>query len=64
MELIKGRKTKGQEARNEEKLRFPAAEETWEVSCGPRKSDKSQLPTSNRREWGFVLGGWELEVGN
>ena len=33
MELIKGRKTSRDETRNEQKFRFPATEEIWEVSC-------------------------------
>jgi hypothetical protein len=34
MRLIKGRKAKCEESRDEDKFRFPAAQETWEVSCG------------------------------
>jgi hypothetical protein len=33
MRLIKGRKAKREEPRDEERFRFPAVEETWEVSC-------------------------------
>jgi hypothetical protein len=33
MRLIKGRKAKREEPRNEERFRFPAIQETWEVSC-------------------------------
>ncbi len=33
MELIKGRQTSRVETRNEQKFRFPATEEIWEVSC-------------------------------
>ncbi len=33
MELIKGRKTSREDTRNEQKFRFPATEEVWEVSC-------------------------------
>ena len=33
MRLIKGRKAKREEPRNEERFRFPAVQEPWEVSC-------------------------------
>jgi len=33
MRLIKGRKSKREEPRNEERFRFPAVQEPWEVSC-------------------------------
>jgi hypothetical protein len=33
MELIKGRKSRRVDTRNEEKFRFPPTEEIWEISC-------------------------------
>ena len=33
MRLIKGRRAKREEPRNEERFRSPAVEEAWEVSC-------------------------------
>ena len=33
MRLIKGRKAKREEPQNEERFRFPAVQEPWEVSC-------------------------------
>ncbi len=43
MELIKGRKTSRDETRHEQKFRFPATEEIWEVSCvEDREWDRQQ----------------------
>jgi hypothetical protein len=42
MQLIKGRKTGREETRNEQKFRFPATEEIWEVSCDEGQCDQQQ----------------------
>ena len=34
MELIKGRKTRRNDTRNEQMFRSPATEQIWEVACG------------------------------
>jgi hypothetical protein len=63
MELVKGRKAKRQERRDEEQFRFPAVQEMWEVSCGPTRTSNSQLPNSNRQGAILEVGNWKLEVG-
>jgi hypothetical protein len=42
MELISGRKAKREEPQNEEKFRFPALDEPWEVSCSVQEEWESQ----------------------
>ena len=56
MELIKGRKATRQQQPDEEKLRFPILEQTWEVSCGAREweesiagNEKADRPAFTRR---------------
>jgi hypothetical protein len=42
LHLIKGAERRAEEAESgsEEKLRYPAHEEAWEVSCGPELDDR------------------------
>ena len=53
MELIKGRKTRRNEVRNEQMFRFPATEKPWEVAylddgeCDEREADAA--PPRNKR---------------
>lgn len=42
MRLIKGRKVKREEPRNEERFRFPAIQEPWEVSCASDEELEAQ----------------------
>ena len=44
MRLIKGPKAKREDPRNEERFRFPAVEETWEVVCVSREDSDEQAP--------------------
>ncbi len=48
MELISRRKARREESPNEEKFRFPALDETWEVSCSMQEEWKSQT-TRNKK---------------
>ena len=62
MRLVKGRKTRREEPRDEKMFRFPADREIWEVSCASREDwnvvPNSQDPISKTLE----VGSWKLEV--
>jgi hypothetical protein len=47
MDLIKGRKAKREEPRDEEMFRFPALDEPWELSCGA--SEWQERTAGNRK---------------
>jgi hypothetical protein len=61
MRLIKGRQIKREEPRDEKMFRFPAVQETWEVSCTAPEDWKvipnSQRPISKTLE----VGSWKVE---
>ena len=50
MRLIKGRKIKHEEPRNEERFRFPAIQEPWEVSCGSDEDWEEQAPANEKAD--------------
>jgi len=50
MELIKGRKTRRGDTRTEQMFRFPATEETWEVSCVEEQNyEEREVQTTRKR---------------
>jgi hypothetical protein len=46
MRLVKGRKEKREEPMNEERFRFPAVQETWEISCALHDEDWNEPATA------------------
>jgi hypothetical protein len=46
MRLIKGRRVKREEPRDEERFRFPANQEPWEVSCASDEDLEEQAPAA------------------
>jgi hypothetical protein len=50
MRLIKGRKAKRQEPRNEEKFQFPAVQETWEVFCVSHEDWDERAPRTRKAD--------------
>jgi hypothetical protein len=57
MELVKGRKTSRDDSRNEQKFRFPAAEEIWEVSCNEHGECE---PQESRKQADLKAGLYEV----
>ena len=50
MRLIKGRKVKREEPPNEERFRFPAVQEPWEVSCASDEDWEEQAPEKGKAD--------------
>jgi len=56
MELIKGRKAGRKDTRNEQKFRFPATEEIWEVACSEDgECEEREIQTSVRKRPDFPI---------
>ena len=58
MELIKGRKPRRADSRNEQKFRFPAVEEVWEVSC--RQHQESDEQESRNKKADLKIGLYDV----
>jgi hypothetical protein len=50
MRLIKGRKARREEPRDEERFQFPAVQEIWEVSCASHDEWEEQGPGKRKAD--------------
>jgi hypothetical protein len=50
MRLIKGRKVRREQLRDEERFQFPAIQETWEVSCALHEELEEQGPGKRKAD--------------
>ena len=50
MRLIKGRKARREEPRDEEMFRFPAVQEIWEISCASHEERDERAPRTRQAD--------------